>query len=310
MIYQVDNQKLKVKIQDIQDDHMYIAMMSLDELKTCYREYHITERSLLRCEETSMLNQNIIIPHRQYYYGLINLINARDVFVKKDSLAFFIFKNLFLVVVIDDEDHHISEVFQSSSDYVLEKGVSITRLVYYFLSELISRDYQYIEDLQEEIEDLESHDSEEESIHFTNQLRQLSKELLLLRNYYDNLVIIGEDLQMDHHHIFEDDDMRYFEIFTRRIERLSNNVQMLRELLSQAYEAHQSKLDYKLNKTMQFFTVVTTVFMPLTLIAGWYGMNFKNMPELSSPYGYLSVILVSVSVVVLLMLWFKKKKFL
>ncbi|KXU46387.1 MAG: hypothetical protein KHZ15_05820 [Coprobacillus cateniformis] len=310
MIYQVDNQKLKVKIQDIQDDHMYIAMMSLDELKTCYREYHITERSLLRCEETSMLNQNIIIPHRQYYYGLINLINARDVFVKKDSLAFFIFKNLFLVVVIDDEDHHISEVFQSSSDYVLEKGVSITRLVYYFLSELISRDYQYIEDLQEEIEDLESHDSEEESIHFTNQLRQLSKELLLLRNYYDNLVIIGEDLQMNHHHIFEDDDMRYFEIFTRRIERLSNNVQMLRELLSQAYEAHQSKLDYKLNKTMQFFTVVTTVFMPLTLIAGWYGMNFKNMPELSSPYGYLSVILVSVSVVVLLMLWFKKKKFL
>ena len=310
MIYQVDNQKLKVKIQDIQDDHMYIAMMSLDELKTCYREYHITERSLLRCEETSMLNQNIIIPHRQYYYGLINLINARDVFVKKDSLAFFIFKNLFLVVVIDDEDHHISEVFQSSSDYVLEKGVSITRLVYYFLSELISRDYQYIEDLQEEIEDLESHDSEEESIHFTNQLRQLSKELLLLRNYYDNLVIIGEDLQMNHHHIFEDDDMRYFEIFTRRIERLSNNVQMLRELLSQAYEAHQSKLDYKLNKTMQFFTVVTTVFMPLTLIAGWYGKNFKNMPELSSPYGYLSVILVSVSVVVLLMLWFKKKKFL
>ena len=310
MIYQVDNQKLKVKIQDIQDDHMYIAMMSLDELKTCYREYHITERSLLRCEETSMLNQNIIIPHRQYYYGLINLINARDVFVKKDSLAFFIFKNLFLVVVIDDEDHHISEVFQSSSDYVLEKGVSITRLVYYFLSELISRDYQYIEDLQEEIEDLESHDSEEESIHFTNQLRQLSKELLLLRNYYDNLVIIGEDLQMNHHHIFEDDDMRYFEIFTRRIERLSNNVQMLRELLSQAYEAHQSKLDYKLNKTMQFFTVVTTVFMPLTLIAGWYGMNFKNMPELSIPYGYLSVILVSVSVVVLLMLWFKKKKFL
>ena len=310
MIYQVDNQKLKVKIQDIQDNHMYIAMMSLDELKTCYREYHITERSLLRCEETSMLNQNIIIPHRQYYYGLINLINARDVFVKKDSLAFFIFKNLFLVVVIDDEDHHISEVFQSSSDYVLEKGVSITRLVYYFLSELISRDYQYIEDLQEEIEDLESHDSEEESIHFTNQLRQLSKELLLLRNYYDNLVIIGEDLQMNHHHIFEDDDMRYFEIFTRRIERLSNNVQMLRELLSQAYEAHQSKLDYKLNKTMQFFTVVTTVFMPLTLIAGWYGMNFKNMPELSSPYGYLSVILGSVSVVVLLMLWFKKKKFL
>lgn len=201
------------------------------------------------------------------------------------------------------------EVFQSSSDYVLERGVSITRLVYYFLSELISKDYQYIEELQEEIEELESHDSEEESLYFTNKLRQMSKELLLLRNYYDNLVIIGEELQMNHHHIFEDDDMRYFEIFTRRIERLSDNVQILRELLNQASEAHQSKLDYKLNKTMQFFTIVTTIFMPLTLIAGWYGMNFKNMPELESQYGYPIVIGISVLLVIGLVILFKKKKF-
>ncbi len=310
MFYRVDDKKVSVEMSDIQDNHMYMAMMTLDELKESYQQLHITKRSFMRCEETSMMNQNIIIPHNDYYYGLINLINARDVFVKKDSLAFFIFKNLFLVVIIDDEDQHITDVFQSSSDYVLERGVSITRLVYYFLSELISKDYQYIEELQEEIEELENHDSEEESIGFTNHLRQLSKELLLLRNYYDNLVVIGEELQMNHHHIFEDDDMRYFEIFTRRIERLSDNVELLRELLNQANEAHQSKLDYKLNKTMQFFTVVTTIFMPLTLIAGWYGMNFKNMPELESPYGYMTVIWVSLVVVGLLIIWFKKKKFL
>lgn len=309
MIYQVDNNKIEVDIQDISDDHMYIAMMTLDELKQYYQKLYITKRSIMRCEETSLVNENIIIPHKKYYYGLINLINARDVFVKKDTLAFFIFKNIFLVVVVDDEDHHINEVFQSSSGYVLEKGISITRLVYYFLSELISKDYQYIEELQEEIEELEIHDSEEESIRFTNQLRQLSKELLLLRNYYDNLVIIGEELQMNHHHIFEDDDMRYFEIFTRRIERLSGNVQMLRELLNQANEAHQSKLDYKLNKTMQFFTVVTTIFMPLTLLTGWYGMNFKNMPELDNVYAYPIVVGVSILVVIGLIVWFKKKKF-
>jgi len=211
--------------------------------------------------------------------------------------------------LLDDEDKHISEVFQSSSDYVLERGVSITRLVYYFLSELISKDYEYIEELQEEIEELESQDDEEKSLTFTNSLRQLNKELLLLRTYYDNLVIIGEELQMNHHHVFEEDDMRYFEIFTRRIERFADNVQMLRELLNQANEAHQSKLDYKLNKTMQFFTVVTTIFMPLTLIAGWYGMNFTNMPELRAPYGYITVIGVSIIVVVSLVFWFKKKKF-
>lgn len=307
MIYQVDKQKKRVEINEISHEHMYIAMMSLEELKGCYQQLHISKKSIDHCEETSLLSQNMIVPHKCYYYGLMNLINARDVFVKKDALAFFIFENVFLVVILDDEDEHIQKVFQYTSDYVLEKGVSITRLVYYFFSELISKDYQYIEELQEEIEELESH--EEESLSFTNQLRQLSKELLLLRNYYENLVSIGEELEMNHHHIFEEDDMRYFEIFTRRIERLSENVQMLRELLNQAHDAHQSRLDYKLNKTMQFFTVVTTIFMPLTLIAGWYGMNFKYMPELQTQYGYYVVIVVSFIIVILLVIWFKKKKY-
>ena len=248
----------------------------------------------------------MIIPAYHYYYGLIHLINARDIFVKKDTLALFIFKHLFLVVVIDDEDQHIREVFQSSTDDVLQRDVSITRLVYYFLSDLLAADYRYLEELQNEIEELESH--EEDAMSFTNQLRQLNKELLLLQNYYENLMTIGEDLEMNHHHIFEDDDSRYFEIFTRRIERLSKNVEMLREILNQAHSAHQSREDYKLNKTMQFFTVVTTIFMPLTLIAGWYGMNFQDMPELDG--GYPVIILVSILVVIVCIFIFKKKKIL
>ncbi|MEG0453169.1 MAG: CorA family divalent cation transporter, partial [Coprobacillus sp.] len=153
------------------------------------------------------------------------------------------------------------------------------------------------------------HDSDDESLLFSRHLRQLNKELLLLLNYYDALVTIGEELQMNHHSIFIEDDMRYFEIFTQRLERLSKSVEMLRELLNQARDAHQAKLDYKLNKTMQFFTVVTTIFLPLTLLTGWYGMNFQKMPELYHPYGYYAVMGVSVAIIVGLVYWFKKKKF-
>jgi len=306
MIYQVDHKKIECSVEEMNNEHMYIGMMSLEELKQCYQKLHISKKSIQHCEETSRFNQNIMIPHRHYYYGFMNLINARDVFVKQDSLAFFIFENFFLVVILDDEDGHITNVFHTSSDYVLEKNVSITRLVYYFLSELIVRDYQYIEELQEEIEELENLD---ENISFTTHLKHLGKELLLLRNYYNNFVGIGEELQMNYHSIFPQDDMRYFEIYTRRIERLADSVQMLRELLNQAQEVHMSKLDYKLNQTMQFFTVVTTIFMPLTLITGWYGMNFKNMPELTNPYAYYILIGISLLIVMGLIFWFKKKKY-
>ena len=60
---------------------------------------------------------------------------------------------------------------------------------------------------------------------------------------------------------------------------------------------------------MQILTIVTTIFLPLSLLVGWYGMNFQGMPELSWKYGYPAVIGVSV-LFLLLSLWLcKKKKF-
>lgn len=307
MIYQVDHTKKECTINQMKDEHMYLAMMGLEELKECHHDFHISSKTMSECEQTLTYHQNIIIPHQHYYYGYIHLINARNIFMKQDALAFFIFKNLFLVVIIDDEDNHIQNIFQTSCDYVLQRGVSITRLVYYFLTELFARDGCYIEELQETIEELEH--SDEESVQLSSRMKRLGKELLMLRNYYSHLVNIGEELEMNYHNIFPNDDMRYFEIYTKRIERFLSDIQMLRDLLKQISQDHESKLNYELNKTMQFFTVVTTIFMPLTLMTGWYGMNFKSMPELSSSYGYTVFIVVSLIVVGVLIYWFKKKKF-
>lgn len=69
-------------------------------------------------------------------------------------------------------------------------------------------------------------------------------------------------------------------------------------------------LDYNLNNIMKLLTVITTVFLPLTLIVGWYGMNFVNMPELTWKYGYLGVILFSVAVILFCIVAFKKHRLL
>ncbi|MDD4312237.1 MAG: CorA family divalent cation transporter [Eubacteriales bacterium] len=95
-----------------------------------------------------------------------------------------------------------------------------------------------------------------------------------------------------------------------KIARLSANAQLLRDRLVQVREAYMAALDDSANRIMKVFTVVTTVFLPLTLIVGWYGMNFKYMPELSSRYGYPVVILRSILVVVISLLFFKKKRLL
>ena len=59
---------------------------------------------------------------------------------------------------------------------------------------------------------------------------------------------------------------------------------------------------------MKYFTVITALFLPLTLLVGWYGMNFANMPELTWKYGYASIIGLSILICAGMILWFKKKK--
>ena len=80
----------------------------------------------------------------------------------------------------------------------------------------------------------------------------------------------------------------------------------LLEYAQQVRDASQALHDAEQAKNMQFLTVISSIFFPLTLITGWYGMNFQNMPELES--GYPGVILLSVIVVVACIIVFKIKK--
>ena len=81
------------------------------------------------------------------------------------------------------------------------------------------------------------------------------------------------------------------------------------DLTIQLREVYEATLDIGLSKIMKVFTVVTSVFLPLTLVAGWYGMNFKYMPELGWKYGYYYVVCLAVVMVTAWIFFFKKKRF-
>ncbi|MBR6273458.1 MAG: LPXTG cell wall anchor domain-containing protein, partial [Lachnospiraceae bacterium] len=92
--------------------------------------------------------------------------------------------------------------------------------------------------------------------------------------------------------------------------RLHDNSASLRDYTMQLRDLYKAQIDVKQNRIMTVLTVVTTIFMPLTLIAGWYGMNFRFMPELEWKWSYPVVIGVCVLIAVGSLLFFKKKKWL
>lgn len=107
-----------------------------------------------------------------------------------------------------------------------------------------------------------------------------------------------------------EEEKAQWQLFSNRAERLHDHVEMLREYLVQIRELYQSLIAVQQNQVMSILTVVTTIFLPLTLIAGWYGMNFPNMPEFGWKYAYPAVIIVSILVIILEIIYFKKKKML
>ncbi len=103
------------------------------------------------------------------------------------------------------------------------------------------------------------------------------------------------------------EDRAYFMDVYDRILRLFDFADNLHELLSNAMESYLSSISNRLNEVMKVLTVISTIFLPLTLIAGIYGMNFRFMPELSWRYGYPTVLTSMVAVTAIMLAYFRKK---
>ena len=131
--------------------------------------------------------------------------------------------------------------------------------------------------------------------------------MLILKRYYEQLLEIAEELEQNENELIDPKTLRYFRMFTHRAERLYNGVLNLRDYVTQVREAYQNEMDINLNRIMEVFTVIAAIFLPLTLIVGWYGMNLK-MPEYGWNHGYLFVICLSIITLIGSLFYIKRTK--
>ena len=181
------------------------------------------------------------------------------------------------------------------------------RILFSFFEWLTAGDDRAFDSIEQEVMALEQALLSAGKRDCVSEIISLRKRLMVLKKYYEQLWNVLDILIENENGLIDRKNLRSFQMLYRRTERRFQNVLNLRESVTQVRESYEAEVDISLNTTMKIFTVVTTIFLPLTLIVGWYGMNF-DMPEYGWKNGYLFVSIVSVLFLSAGILFFRKKK--
>ena len=212
------------------------------------------------------------------------------------------------IVFIDSGDA-VSKIINRIAETKKWRLPSLERFIYDFLEQIVHEDPRILEGYERKLDSIDS-DIDRGKEGDLDSLNDIKGYLRDLRTHYNQLIDLAQEFEENENNFFRGDQLRFFRLFSSRVSRMHDMVNSLLEYTNQIRDTYQSRLDVKQNRIMTVLTVVTTIFMPLTLIVGWYGMNFKYMPELDSVWGYPVVIVVSVLIVVSSLAFFKRKKWL
>lgn len=249
----------------------------------------------------------------EFSFGVINIMdkdesNREKLWLTAREVDFYLTSRFLILVsktpnsLVDRVKREVLENANASNNYM----VNLSKILYILLHRLTSMDNLILKEIEGRIAELEEQVMEDSHTDFTKSIIELRKQLLFLKRYYEPLLDIAEGLEENENGLIEEGALKYFSILKDRINRLNNNVLHLRDYVTQVREAYQAQVDINMNNIMKLFTVITAIFLPLTLIAGWYGMNFSHMPELKWVYGYPAVTILSILVAFLSLIYFKK----
>lgn len=293
------------------DQEPFAEILSAEEYRVAYP--NLIPRSLL----TRIMDHNVhckadIFKH--YILGaLVTPSESAPPSPEVDCFFYLDREKLILITESSQQCERICLLFERIEQHQITDIRTPSQALFEFLGQLISNEEEFLDDYEQTLNKKEhdmTEDVNEIPKYFDQYILKTRKDLLLLTRYYRHLAQIGRCLSECPNEIVDDDAREMYRFFASRIERLSADAQNLREYSLQIRDMYQSRIDVKHNKIIQFLTIVTTIFMPLTLITGWYGMNFPGMPEFRWTSGYKFVILLASAIIIAEWIVFRKKKWL
>ncbi len=205
-----------------------------------------------------------------------------------------------------DVFNSIRERIRSDKGRIRKMGADY--LAYCLMDAIVDNYFTILETLGEKIEDIENELVMNPTPANLQIIHRLKREMIFLRKSVWPLREVISRLERGESSLIGKDIVVYLRDVYDHTIQVIDAVETFRDMLSGMLDIYLSSVSNRMNEVMKVLTIMATIFIPLTLVAGIYGMNFRFMPELEQPWGYPMVYLIMIAITILMLVYFRRKK--
>lgn len=280
---------------------------TLEKLGDCFGIHPLTLEDVLNTDQRPKIED-----FGDYLYIVLNMFSHNDKSneILKEQISLILGPNFVLSFQEKEGDvfNPIRERIRSGKGRIRKMGADY--LVYALLDAIVDNYFIILEKIGEQIEFLEEKLVINPVPETLNIIHKLKREMLFFRKSVWPLREVISVLERGESPLIKGSTKIYLrDVYDHNIQ-IIDTIETLREMLSGMLDIYLTGISNRLNAVMKVLTIIATIFMPLTFIAGVYGMNFKFMPELEWRWGYPLILLVMIAIGILMLFYFKRKKWL
>ncbi|MEL4308440.1 magnesium/cobalt transporter CorA [Joostella sp. CR20] len=323
----------KVSVTDYADD-----FYETKDLKNVEEAFKFRDTDTVSWINVQGLSNEAEIEKLGKYYNINPLVledlvntNQRPKIDEYDDYVFCVLKMLYLDDNFQLVTEHIAiivtahavllfqevedDVFQGVRDRLANKYGRIRSrgadyLFFALIDAIIDQYFVILEDLTNQIELLEERVYSDPEPEIANQIQALRKRVMAIRKNIYPVKEITNRLVKTEHPLFHPETKLFLSDVHDHSIQIYETLEMLREMSMSLMEMYMSNVSNKMNEVMKVLTIMASIFIPLTFIAGIYGMNFEYMPELHHRNAYFIVLGIMFVILILMLIYFKRKKWL
>jgi len=279
----------------------------LEKLGECYGLHPLVLEDILNTDQRPKMED-----YGEYIYIVLKALDYNDKSneIETEQISLILGSNFVFSFQEREGDTFdpIRERLRNSKGRIRKMGADY--LAYTLLDSIVDNYFIILERLGEKIEFLEEKLVTQPTPETLQIIHHLKRDMIFLRKAVWPLREVISSLERGESSLIKESTRIYLrDVYDHTIQTI-DTIETYRDMVSGMLDIYLSSVSNRLNSVMKVLTIIATIFMPLTFLAGVYGMNFKFMPELEWRWGYAFIWLVMVGIGVFMLLYFRKKRWL